>query len=249
MLYFASVFVLLLSSSISIATSFASSGESKGFVDPVSHAEVPLRKSKDADGNVMQSCWNFKSWALIEVNDPALVGSTNLEFRYRDEKNPSADLCGLKFKGKHQKLTDLDGGFSGADQNYAFFDEGEGFGALYAFSVFDVKSAKQVFKSTRYTQESLEVIHGKTTSLKFPIALQVDCPLAKEGEKCWEKILKANNLTEGLHFKMPDCLPVYKEEKSPLDNPPQLGTDVVVDDLSKPKIRYLGGVVYCVPAP
>jgi hypothetical protein len=246
MVYFASIFALLLSSTVSFASS--SSGESRGFVDPLNHTEVALRKSKDAGGSVMQSCWNFKEWSLIEINDPALVGSTDLTFRYRDEKNPSVDLCGPKFKGKHQKL-DLDGGFSGADLNYAFFDEGEGFGALYAFSVFDVKSAKQVFKSTRYTQESLKIFHGKTTSLKFPIALQVDCPLAKEGEKCWEKIQKANNLSEDLHLKMPDCLPVYKQEKSPLENPPQLGTDVVVDDLSKPKIRYLGGEVYCVPAP
>ena len=221
----------------------------RGFIEPIARTDVSLGKSKDATGEVHLICSNYKTWAIVQLNDPALMGAKELEFRYIGDPNISVDLCARNFKGKVCKIDYSEGYFAGADQNFAIFDAADSFGALIDFTVYDVKSAKEIFKATRFTYDGLQIIHGKTTSLKFTRALEVNCPLVKEGPACWDKIVAANKLPKDLHFVVPDCRQAFRKEKASFDSSPQLGTNVVVDDLENPKIRYLGGAVYCAAAP
>jgi len=218
--------------------------------------EVPKTKMQwkknprkaDGDGIVMH-CSDYGHFALLEEIDPNNKGAVEITVRLKGSR-PHRELCDPAFKGQARKLPIGEGYFQGVRGKYIFVDGADGFGNQLTFEIFEVPSGKKVFQAVRDTSQDFEVktVKGKT-ELKFFNALKVSCPLAESGLSCWEKILRDNSIPKTVSIAVPDCSASFQKANSPLSNSAIVTTSVVVRDLDKPRLTYLGGPASCTPAP
>ena len=233
----------------SLAFSSYSFADKSIFDVPKSQSKISVGKSQDAKGQIQFDCWNYTQFALVQISDPALIGAKEVILRYKTRK---ADLCAKEFIGKSLKLN-LDGTyyFKGVVGNYLFFDGADSFGGQLSFIVTSAKDGKTVLSSRRDDNKSMEVMMVKngTPALRYYKTLKITCPLAKDGQNCWQKILKENEIPASAKLSEPECKSSFLKEKSSLDNPALVSVPVVIRNLSKPKIVFTAGNPSCEPAP
>jgi hypothetical protein len=220
------------------------------FDEPQSQNKVSLGKSQDSDGQVEFECWNYKSYAIAQVNDPAIKGAKEIILRFNKTKS---DICAPDFSGKEINLSDLSGEyyFQGAKGKYLFFESADSFGDQLAFQIRFSESGKKILSSTRNDGKSFLMVSQKNNnvSLSYHQALKVSCSLAKEGHSCWQRILKENRVPSSLKLSAPDCKNSFEKGKSALDNQALVSAPVMIHNLSKPKIVFTAGTATCDPAP
>ncbi len=218
--------------------------------EPQTQSKVSLGKSQDADGQVELECWNYKSYAIAQVNDPAIKGAKEIFLRFNKVKS---DICAPHFSGKEINLSELSGEyyFQGAKGKYLFFGSADSFGDQLAFQIRFSENGKKLLSSTRNDDKSFLLASQKNNnvSLSYHLSLKVSCSLAKEGRSCWQRILKENRVPSSLKLSEPDCKSSFEKGKSPLDNRALVSVPVVIHNLSKPKIVFTAGTPTCNPAP
>jgi hypothetical protein len=235
------------------STSFAAWKTAKdyiGFTKPIYEKTSKLGKSRNAlRKDIVQNCYVYRNFAIIEINDPGNKGAVDMSLRPRNPKHNPAGICVKDYKGNSIPLEQMGGYFSGVAENLIFIDDADAFGGEMAFQVLDSKNGRELFRTIRNINEKVLIRAGKTIGIRYTKALQVDCSLLEEGKKCWKYILAANKIPESDKMRMPDCMPSYEALGVTKDVRPQLAAWVRVKNLRKPQITYLGGFIKCEPSP
>lgn len=220
-----------------------------GLTKPIFTKSQKIGKSLNSSRkDIVQNCWLYKNFSVIEINDPGNRGAVDIHVRPRAAGAP-INSCKTQYKGKSKTLEHMGGYFVGVVGELVFIDDADSFGGELAFQVLSSKTGKELFRSIRNTSEKVLVRAGKTVGIRYTKALQVDCPLLEEGKACWKYILNANKIPPSEKMKIPDCRPSFDAVGAALDSRPQLAAWVRVKNLKKPEITYLGGFIKCQPAP
>lgn len=127
----------------------------------------------------------------------------------------------------------------------------DSFGDQLAFQIRFSENGKKLLSSTRNDGKNFILVKQKnnSVSLSYHLSLKVSCLLAKEGRRCWQRILKENRVPTSLKLSEPDCKSSFEKGNSPLDNRAIVSVPVVIQNLSKPKIVFTAGTPTCDPAP
>jgi hypothetical protein len=205
-------------------------------------------KSAATGANIEFSCWEYKTFAVVQRNDTGSMGAKEIEIRHFDGSKKIKPLCAETSPGAGTVIDKFYGYYVGSRDGFIFIDEPDSFGNQQAFQVFS-RNGKELLSERRDSSSSLIIKSAQTTSMTFYKGLEVKCPLAKEGSECWEKVVLLNKIPASLKLEMPDCKTSFKKEKSPLDNNALVSTKVEIYDLNHPAIKYLGGPVTCSPSP
>lgn len=221
-----------------------------GLTKPLQQITKKVGKSRNANRkDIVQNCWLYKNFAIIEVNDPGNRGAIDMSIRPRTPEQSPQAICAQNYKGKNKTLEHMGGYFIGVAGDIVFVDDADAFGGEMAFQALSAKTGKELFRSIRNTNEKLLVRVGKFVGIRYTKALQVDCPLLEEGKNCWKYILAANKIPDSNKIRMPDCRKPFEAMGATPDIRPQLAAWVRVKDLKKPEITYLGGFIKCQPSP
>ena len=217
---------------------------------PIAQQTKVIKKSSLSNGNITSTCFNYGWFAIIETNDPGLMGSAAITIRYRSKQMNSSSICHKNFKGKTLSLTDYDGYFWGVKGNYLFIAAADSFGAERKFQVFELTNGKLIYHDIKNDNENFTITqHKQQLTLYYFKGLNVSCNLAQDTSECWKKTLIDNNIPASLKLMMPDCRESFINAHSPLDNKAQVSTLVKVANLAMPTIEYLGGKTTCHPRP
>ena len=240
---------LILFFTISFNSDARTTTDYVGLTKPTYFNVRKISKSRNANRkNIVQNCWVYKNFSVIEINDPGNKGAVDIHVRPRVAGEPD-NSCKLKYTGKSKTLEHMGGYFVGVVGDHVFIDDADSFGGEMAFQVLSSKTGKELFRSIRHTGEKVLVRAGKTVGIRYTKALQVDCPLLEEGKNCWKYILAANKIPENDKMKMPNCKTSFEAVGATPDIRPQLAAWVRVKNLKKPEITYLGGFIKCQPSP
>jgi hypothetical protein len=191
-------------------------------------------------------CWNYAGHSITEGKTTGEVGAG--EVNIRRASSAKDKLCGADFAGKTDNLDIIEGYFAGIAGDYVVIegaDVGEG---LPQFQLISLKTGKEIFKSMHNPNEEFRLEQrGHRMSLRFFAKIPVKCALADEGEACWKKVLTLSPPAK--HTPMPDCSESFAKAKLAKTEDALVTIHAEVADLSKPKIRLLGGKATCQPAP
>ncbi|MFN8846936.1 MAG: hypothetical protein ACK5V3_09130 [Bdellovibrionales bacterium] len=234
-------------------TGFSSGKTAKDFIGltkPIYQKTTKMGKSRNANRrDIVQNCYVYKNFAIVEVIDPGNKGAVDMRLRPRNPKHKPAGICVKDYKGKSIQLEQMGGYFAGVAESLIFVDDSDAFGGEMAFQVIDSKNGRELFRSIRNINEKVLIRAGKTIGIRYTKALQVDCSLLEEGKNCWKYILNANKIPDNNRIPMPDCAPAYEASGVTKDVRPQLAAWVRVKNLKKPEVTYLGGFIKCEPSP
>lgn len=240
----------LIFSSFLISAAPKSAADFVGFTKPVYQKTTKIGKSRNANRkDIVQNCYVYKNFAILEINDPGNKGAIDISLRPRNPKHKPAGICKRDYKGKSTPLEQMGGYFVGVAGDLVFIDDADSFGGEMAFQVLNSKNGRELFRSIRNINEKVLIRAGKTIGIRYTKALQVDCSLLEEGKNCWEYILAANKIPQNDKLRMPDCRKSYEALGATPDIRPQLAAWVRVKNLKKPEITYLGGFIKCEPSP
>jgi|GEM_PF-2831177 hypothetical protein len=239
---------LILFFAVSVRSEVKTTSEYVGLTKPTYFNVRKISKSRNASRkDIVQNCWVYKNFSVIEINDPGNKGAVDIHIRPREAGEPALS-CKLKYSGKSKTLEHMGGYFVGVVDDHVFIDDADSFGGELAFQVLSSKTGKELYRSIRNTNEKVLVRTGKTVGIRYTKALQVDCPLLEEGKPCWKYILAANRIPENDKMKIPDCKTSFEAVGATPEVRPQLAAWVRVKNLKNPEITYLGGFIKCQPS-
>ncbi len=195
---------------------------------------------------ISRTCHGLPKHVVIEVSDPGVMG-TAISVLARKERATAETLCATEVAAV--PLAGSDGYFWGAVEAWAFVRSPDSFGNLEEFAIFDLESGTKVFAGEGNLERFKVSRKANALSVAYRHRLQVDCPLALEGEACWKKVLEKNVVPSSAKSKMPDCAASFRAEGSPLNNTALVTVPVRIDDLKKPAVTFVGGPADCHPAP
>lgn len=192
----------------------------------------PLTKA-----DVVETCWvSALGYAVVEVNDPGLMGATKIEARWRAADAGKANLCGAG-AGLQTRELKQSGYLMGTAGPFIFVSAPDAFGSEIEFEVFDARTGASVLKAVRNLLEPLQVRQrGARVSLDFYRALVTDCSVAKGGDACWAQLRKKNGIPPEVKVAPPGC----REQDAT-----QVSVPVVVDELGKTQLRFVDGAATC----
>lgn len=203
-------------------------------------------KNPKGSGSTRENCWNFDSYAVVEMKSTDELGSAEITLRYPGEKKEK--LCAKDFDGRQVSLKIREVYFAGVAGDYVVADGADLSEGATEFQIFSVATGGEVYRGLRHPAEGFSVTKsGHRTSLEFHAPLKVKCELGVEGEPCWKRILKDNGVRKPM--KLPDCKAGYAKSKTPLEEPALVCAPARVANIERPKLEWLGGTARCEAAP
>jgi hypothetical protein len=188
-----------------------------GFDKPLHVEKFNMGRSKDADSNIIKTCYIYSKFIVTEFNDPALKGNAKIGIDILDSKQTNyLNICKKNFRKFAYKLIP-EGYFNGKIDNYIITKGSDSFGIEYAFQVFKLsnKKKKLIFEGIQGIDHPFQFIRNKEDSLgiKYWTSLhnRSHCSLFDNEKKdsCWDKILKDNNINYTIRLQ--DCIKSVKK--------------------------------------
>jgi hypothetical protein len=149
--------------------------------------------------------------------------------------------------------TGWSGYVEGIKSRYLFLSGDDGFGLLFPFAVFDVRTGTKLFDDAITLKDPFESVEikGSGLTMKYMRAVQLECSLLRDpkndGAACWEKARKELRLD----MPMPDCSEPYrKDAPGAPEDPSDIAYDVRAEwDGHQLKVTPVGHSAICGPRP
>jgi hypothetical protein len=205
---------------------------------------------------VKLSCYIYPKFAVIELDNGG-KGALDISVRFKSIGQTTDDLCQKNFKGKQLSLHG--GHFDGVANKYVFVGGPEPYGVINTLSIYDAFLGKIIFKTDFMESKQDKITYnirsnGQKISLVYYRPLKFNCVPTQKNHTCWQNILKENHIQSNVKIFPADCSSAIKQlykasgtfKYNELD--PgfyQITTKVLIDDITKANIGYMGGNTYC----
>jgi hypothetical protein len=202
-----------------------------------------VQKSEVSAGNIVTACRVYRDVAVVETNDPGVMGAAEIVVRKRGGASVDAS-CARKFVGETLKVELPEPLYlDGVQGPWLVLKGADGFGAEMTVAIVDTRTGREVLRDTRHLTEDLSVTASKDSAhAEYFRALRLDCDPRKHG--CFARARKTTGIPDDvkLDLDLTSC------PSEPIDTL-QLGVPVRRRlDLSAPDV-FLAGRVSCAVAP
>jgi len=242
----------LLVTSIYAKSSHTQLETSGNFEKPNYIAKSKLEKSETAPKqNVVQRCFVYDDLAVIETNDPGVMGAQSLVIRPITHKESEKTICNKENKD-HSYEMKINGYFAGKFNKYIFTKGPDCVGQYCPFQIFYAsdQNYRLILEGTTAVDKNFLFIRQPNGSMgiDYWVGLKSTCSLAdKEKERCWKKVLRKGNLG---WLPLPDCIGLYRQQRVSLDTPSQVLLHMEVPDLKYPtRKNVINEESECFPQP
>ncbi len=147
---------------------------------------------------------------------------------------------------------DWSGYVAGVKSHYLFLDGDDGFGLLYPFAVFDLRTGKKLFADAIQLGKEFRSIEasGSTLTLHYQRAAQLQCsiyPADAGWQACWRQAQRELHLP----MPLPSCATAYlRDAHGDPEDPSQLAYDVTaVWDGREFRVTPSGDSAVCAATP
>jgi hypothetical protein len=217
-----------------------------------------LGKSNFAEGGIIEYCYVYNDMAVIDSDDPGLMGSAKMTLRFKKDSHFSSRL--LCTDKPSSEIINFDivvddkffnGYFVGRYRNFLLINDADTFGHGRNFKILKIKShrASVIYSNTAYDEKFIKFFkfNNGHVGIQYWKRSATSCSLADDKRQlCWKNLLKENNLKNVL---MPDCTKKYLSGV-PLNDPSMVFIKVQVPDVERPKEEHIiSDSVICFPAP
>jgi hypothetical protein len=256
---FPKFFTIMMFSMATIAPSFAVIDKQ---FQGISSASLELKinrpdiKSSQLGRETLQTCYVFPKFVALQL-DSGNKGADEILIRNLKEADDFQKACASPEWPLEIKLLENEHYVLGAKDGYLFTRSADNYGNLGTVWIYNVETGKQLFEAKYNTKKDFIVSsQSNFLSLEFYKPLKLNCSLAEPGKKCWQKIMKDNEIKNATTAERPECSDAYKKIdfiKNPsLKKMPgaiQVFSKVRVSDITNPTMMYVSAKSTCNETP
>ena len=248
--------------SLNISMPLAAYAKFAGGISGVPKATKVIKTSREdvesgqTDKASFQKCHIFPKFLAIEV-DSNQKGALSIAIRKRGKNKDIEEACRAIDWPGDMMIVNNEQYVLGARGHFLFTISADGFGDSGTIWIYDAENGKLIYDAPYSLSQKFSVLENHNNiTIRYHKQLKLSCSLATEPEKCWNQILKENEIPSSVKVQLPNCKVAYESadfKKSPkllqIPEAVQIFTPVVVEDLDLPIARYLDAKPICFATP